>query len=58
VQLLSYFTGFEEHMALREEARQRWGKDFTPRRYNDEVLSDGSPPVKYVRALMFGLSVE
>ena len=58
VQLLSYFTGFAEHMALREEARRRWGRAFTLRRYNDEVLAHGSPPVKYVRALMFGLPVE
>jgi uncharacterized protein (DUF885 family) len=58
VQLLSYFTGFEEHMELRREAMQRWGSDFTLRRYNDEVLAHGSPPVKYVRALMFGLPVE
>jgi uncharacterized protein (DUF885 family) len=58
VQLLSYFTGYEEHMALRREAMQRWGDGFTLRRYNDEVLSHGSPPVKYVRALMFGLQVE
>jgi len=58
VQLLSYFTGYEEHRALREEAMQRWGDGFTLRRYNDEVLSHGSPPVKYVRALMFGLPVE
>ena len=57
VQLLSYYTGFEEHMALREEARQRWGDKFTLRRYNDEVLAHGSPPVKYVRALMFDLPV-
>lgn len=58
VQLLSYFTGYAEHMALREEARRRWGKDFTLRRYNDAVLSHGSPPVKYARALMFGEKVE
>lgn len=58
VQLLSYYTGFEEHMALREEAKARWGKDFDLRRYNDAVLSHGSPPVKYVRALMFGLPIE
>jgi uncharacterized protein (DUF885 family) len=45
-------------MALRREAMQRWGDGFTLRRYNDEVLSHGSPPVKYVRALMFGLQVE
>jgi uncharacterized protein (DUF885 family) len=58
VQLLSYFTGYEEHMALRREAVLRWGDAYTLRRYNDEVLSHGSPPVKYVRALMFGLPVE
>jgi uncharacterized protein (DUF885 family) len=57
VQLLSYFTGYTEHMALREEAKQRWGKDYTLRRYNDTVLSFGSPPVKYVRAMLFGLPV-
>ena len=55
VQLLSYFTGYSEHMALREEAKRRWGKGYSLRRYNDTVLSFGSPPVKYVRALMFGL---
>ena len=55
VQLLSYFTGFSEHTALRAEARQRWGKDYTLRRDNDQVLSYVSAPVKYVRALMFGL---
>ena len=58
VQLLSYFTGFSEHMALREEAKQRWGKNYTLRRYNDQVLSYGSPPVKFVRELMFGLPVK
>lgn len=58
VQLLSYFTGYVEHLGLRDEARQRWGKDYTLRRYNDTVLSFGSPPAKYVRALMFGLPVE
>jgi len=54
VQLLSYFTGYTEHMALREEAKLRWGKDYSLRRYNDTVLSFGSPPTKYARALMFG----
>ncbi|MBX9643310.1 MAG: DUF885 domain-containing protein, partial [Novosphingobium sp.] len=57
VQLLSYFTGYTEHMALREEAKRRWGRNYTLRRYNDTVLSFGSPPVKYVRAMMFGLPV-
>ena len=57
VQLLSYFTGFSEHMALREEAKRRWGSGYSLRRYNDTVLSYGSPAVKFVRALMFGLPV-
>ena len=57
-QLLSYFTGYEEHLALRREAERRWGADFDQRRYHDELLSHGSPPVKYARALLFGLPVE
>ncbi len=57
VQLLSYYTGYEEHMALREEAKRRWGDAYSLRRYNDAVLAHGSPPVKFVRALMFGLPV-
>jgi uncharacterized protein (DUF885 family) len=57
-QLLSYFTGYEEHRRLRAEAEQRWGKEFTLRRYHDTVLSFGSPPVKYARALMFGLPIK
>ena len=56
-QLLSYFTGYEEHRELREEAKRRWGADFDLRKYNDAVLAHGSPPVKYVRALLFGLPV-
>ena len=58
VQLLSYFTGYTEHMALRAEAQKRWGSSYSLRRYNDQVLSYGSPPVKYVRALMFGDEVQ
>ena len=54
VQLLSYYTGYEEHLALRREAEERWGDEFALRKYHDEVLSHGSPPAKYVRQLMFG----
>ena len=37
---------------------ERSGEEFDLHRYHDTVLSFGSPPVKYVRALMFGLPVE
>lgn len=58
VQLLSYFTGYAEHVALRKEAEKRWGAEFDERTYHDALLSHGSPPVKYVRALLFELPVE
>ncbi len=53
-QLLSYFTGFSEHMALRQAVMAREGAAFDLHRYNDAVLAHGSPPVRYVRALMLG----
>ena len=56
-QLLSYFSGYAEHMAMREEARRRWGKKFNLKTYNDAVLAHGSAPARYVRELMFGLPI-
>jgi len=53
-QLPSYFVGYSEHMELREEAKRRRGAAFDLKAYNNELLSHGSPPVRYVRALMFG----
>jgi uncharacterized protein (DUF885 family) len=57
-QLPTYFVGVQEHLALREEARVKWGKDFTLKRYHDTVLAFGSPPVRYVRELMFDLPIQ
>ena len=57
-QLPTYFVGAQEHLALREEARKRWGKTFTLKRYHDAVLSYGSPPVRFARELMFDLPIE
>jgi uncharacterized protein (DUF885 family) len=57
-QLPTYFVGWQEHLDLRREAEQRWGSDFSVKRYNDTVLSFGSPPVRYVRELMFDQPVE
>jgi uncharacterized protein (DUF885 family) len=58
VQLLSYFTGYTEHMQMREEAKQRWGSSFSLKRYNDAVLAQGSPPTRFVRELLFGLPIK
>ena len=51
-QLSTYFVGVSEHLDLRAAAQKKFGKDFDLKRYNDQVISYGSPPVKYVRELM------
>jgi len=51
-QLSTYFVGVTEHLALREQAKARDGAKFDLKKYNDTVLSFGSPPVKYVREMM------
>jgi uncharacterized protein (DUF885 family) len=56
-QLPAYFVGAQEHRALRAEAQRAWGKAFTLKRYHDAVLSYGSPPVHYVRELLFNLPI-
>ncbi len=51
-QLSTYFVGFQEHHDLREAAKAAWGKDFSLKRYHDGVVSFGSPPTRFVRALL------
>jgi len=51
-QLATYFVGYQEHQALRADVEAARGDEFTLRRYHDQVLSYGSPPVRFVRALM------
>src|SRR5213596_616898 len=54
-QLSTYFVGATEHLDLRAAEQKKLGKDFDLRIYNDQVISYGSPPVKYVRELMLEL---
>ncbi|HEX4652638.1 MAG TPA: DUF885 domain-containing protein [Candidatus Udaeobacter sp.] len=51
-QLSTYFVGATEHLDLRAAEQKKLGSDFNLRKYNDQVISYGSPPVKYVRELM------
>jgi uncharacterized protein (DUF885 family) len=51
-QLSTYFVGVTEHLDLRADEQKKLGKDFDLKKYNDQVISYGSPPVKYVRELM------
>jgi len=57
-QLPTYFVGAQEHKALRAEAEQKLGAAFNMKEYHDKVLSFGSPPVRFARALLFELPVE
>ena len=52
VQLSTYFVGYQEHADLRTEVEAAWGPTFSLKRYHDTLLSFGSPPVQFVRALM------
>jgi uncharacterized protein (DUF885 family) len=51
-QLSTYFVGVSEHLDLRDSAKRKAGSSFDQKKYNDQVISYGSPPVKYVRELM------
>lgn len=52
VQLCSYFAGFSEIYALREEVKQKSGDSFNLKEFHEKFLSYGSAPVKYIRELM------
>ena len=51
-QLSTYFVGATEHLDLRAGEQKKLGDQFNLKKYNDQVISYGSPPVKYVRELM------
>jgi uncharacterized protein (DUF885 family) len=53
-QLSTYFVGYQEHVENRLAVEEAWGDEFTLRRFHDQALSYGSPPVKYIRALILG----
>lgn len=56
-QLVSYFLGYQEHLALRRAAEGRDGAKFDLEKYHDAVLSHGSPPARYVGQLMSGAAI-
>ncbi len=50
-QLPVYFVGYSEWKDLRAEAQARPG--FTQRSFHDAALAHGSPPVRFIRELLF-----
>jgi uncharacterized protein (DUF885 family) len=51
-QLSTYFVGATEHLDLRAGEQKKLGDQFNLKKYNDQVIAYGSPPVKYVQELM------
>ena len=51
-QLSTYFVGYQEHRDLRTAAEKAWADTFSLKRYHDGTLSFGSPPVRFVKALL------
>lgn len=56
-QLSTYLVGYLEHIDLQAEVAAAWADVYTPRKYHDQLLSYGSPPVQFVRALMLDLPI-
>jgi hypothetical protein len=53
-QLMCYFIGKEQILALKDDCRARWGSAFSERRFNDELLAMGSIPYVFARARLLG----
>ena len=56
-QLATYFVGYLEHVDLRKEVEKAWGDTFSLMSYHDKLLSFGSPPVRFARALLLNLPI-
>jgi uncharacterized protein (DUF885 family) len=52
VQLTSYYSGFSEILALREERKKALGERFDLKNFHETFLSYGSAPVRVIRELI------
>ncbi len=51
-QLVTYFVGLQGVVELEKLYRQKLGEDFTPKAFNERLLSFGSPPLAYLREMV------
>jgi hypothetical protein len=56
-QLICYFTGKTQILALKEEYRRKLGVQYSDRTFNDAFLAEGSIPVSLIRAKLLGTPV-
>lgn len=57
VQLSTYFAGYMEVTELREATEKSLGNTFDLKTFHDRIMSFGSPPPIFVRALLFNLPI-
>jgi uncharacterized protein (DUF885 family) len=57
-QLPTYFVGVQEHLDTRKAVEATLGDKFNLKAYNDQVLSYGAPPVRFVRELMLDQPIQ
>ena len=55
VQLTSYFSGYSEIYAFREELKERLGEAFDLRDFHNTFLSYGNAPVPVIKKMMLDL---
>ena len=53
-QLITYFAGKSQILALRDEVRERQGAAYSERAFNDALLAEGPIPIALIRAKMLG----
>lgn len=56
-QLICYFAGKEQILALKADYKQKLGDAYSERRFHDELLALGSVPYVFARAKMLGEAV-
>jgi hypothetical protein len=56
-QLICYFAGKQQILALKRDVKARWGDAYSERRFNDELLALGSVPYVFARARLLGEKV-
>ena len=56
-QLVCYFAGKEQILALKRDAKATWGAAYSERRFHDELLALGSVPFVFARAKLLGEAV-
>jgi uncharacterized protein (DUF885 family) len=51
-QLSTYFVGIQEVLDLEKDYREKMGDRFSQKEFNQELLSHGSPPVRFLREII------